>query len=68
MKEFNQALYALCQSVECFRWVSRDIIIPASKRRERLKEIAEELRKATEDFLEAVDNGRTDKDTGGRTA
>ena len=64
MKDFNQALYALCQSVEGFRWVSRDIIIPQSKRRERLKKIAEELYKATEDFLEAVNNGRTDESAG----
>lgn len=66
MKDFNQALYALCQSVEGFRWVSRDIIIPQSKRRERLKKFAEELYKATEDFLEAVSNGRTDKSAGRR--
>ncbi|MBR0103008.1 MAG: hypothetical protein IJQ01_05880 [Selenomonadaceae bacterium] len=68
MDEFGYALYDLCDKVESFRWASRDIIVPERKRRERLKEIAEELRKATEDFLEAVDNGRTDKDTGGRTA
>ena len=64
MKDFNQALYALCQSVEGFRWVSRDIIIPQSKRRERLKKIAEELYKANEDFLEVVNDGRTDESAG----
>lgn len=54
MEEFNHALRELCMKVEDFRVVSRSIIFPDSKRRERLKNCAEELRKAARDFVKVV--------------
>ena len=52
--EFGVALYDLCAKVEDFRWVSRDIIYPERKRRERLKEYAEYLNRAATNFLKVV--------------
>ena len=64
MDEFSRALRELCMKVEDFRVMSREIIFPDSKRRERLKNYAEALRKAARDFVKAVHDG--DKSIGKR--
>ena len=64
MDEFSRALRELCMKVEDFRVMSREIIFPDSKRRERLKNYAEALRKAARDFVKAVQDG--DKSIGKR--
>lgn len=56
MSEYEHALRELCMKVEGFQWVSRDIIFPESKRKERLKKIAEEVRIAARDFVKVIND------------
>lgn len=56
MNDYGHALRELCMKVEGFQWVSRDIIFPESKRKERLKKYAEELRIAARDFVKVIND------------
>lgn len=56
MNDYEHALRELCMKVEGFQWVSRDIIFPESKRKQRLKKFAEELRIAARDFVKVIND------------
>lgn len=48
---YDQALRFLCAEVENFRYISRNIIFPETKRRRILAEHAENLQKAAEKYV-----------------
>lgn len=54
--EFDNALRGLCLAVANFTYISREIFVNKPKRRETLKQYAQELQKASELFLKVCDD------------
>ena len=53
--EFDNALRGLCLAVANFTYISRELFVDKPRRRELLKNYAQELQKASERFLKVCD-------------